>query len=173
MEGWASAVEFSPNGGSLVTAGGRNAILWEVSTGQTLFQLGPDIETVTFSPDGRYLVSESEEGLVQVWDVQTGERQAAVNSSNGSIAWGIAFKPDGSMVGTSKLGGQVVLWNFSPGAIQESRSLLGHSGGVGGIAFSPDGKKLITNGVDGYYSYMGRLSIRKLGVWSDRKRRCE
>ena len=150
LENWENGVIFSPGGSTLATTtGGGNAIIWEVSTGQNLFTIGPNIEILTYSPDGRYLVSESIEGFVQVWDAQNGERKSAANSSNGSIPYTIAFKPDGSMFATSKLSGQVVLWNFSSGAIQESMSLLGHTDRVTGVAFGPDGKKLYSNGVNG------------------------
>jgi Tol biopolymer transport system component len=65
-------VVFSPDGKSLVTAGGDKVLrVWEVETGKELAALScPDrIDVVTFSPDGKSLVAGSKDGSVRIWAV--------------------------------------------------------------------------------------------------------
>jgi WD40 repeat protein len=47
-----------------------NIILWDVETGEQLVTLDhPSVSNITFSPDGRYMVSNAVDGTLRLWGV--------------------------------------------------------------------------------------------------------
>jgi WD40 repeat protein/DNA-binding SARP family transcriptional activator/class 3 adenylate cyclase/energy-coupling factor transporter ATP-binding protein EcfA2 len=83
---------------------------------------------------------------VELWDVATGERVAALPGHTATVT-DLAFSPDGSRLATSSEDGTVRLWETDTG--DAVVVLHGHFGVVGSVAFSPDGRRLATVGVDG------------------------
>jgi WD40 repeat protein len=71
--GAATAV-FSPDGSRLATAGFDVAGVWDAHTGDLVFLAGHPggVDSVDFSPDGRYLVTGGSDGRFRVWDAETG-----------------------------------------------------------------------------------------------------
>jgi WD40 repeat protein/DNA-binding SARP family transcriptional activator len=144
-----SYMAFSPDGRHLAanTLGKEFAKVWDVASGAELFTVGPKIGRVVFSPDGNYLVS-SDAGLIQIWDATTGERLSSVTSPDYSGANRVSFSPDGSLLATSNLSGQVIVWRFSLEGMQQLQTFRGHRDSANAV-FSPDGNYLFTSSNDG------------------------
>jgi dipeptidyl aminopeptidase/acylaminoacyl peptidase len=73
LETWSFALAFSPSGRVFVS-GGRDAVvrLWDAANGRAIRQMtghGGAIDSLAFSPDGRWLVSTAE-NIALVWDVE-------------------------------------------------------------------------------------------------------
>jgi WD40 repeat protein/serine/threonine protein kinase len=118
-----------------------------------------------FSPDGKWLASASggfqKPGAVAVWDVGSGQKLWSIEIPTGTIK-SVAFSPDGKRLAGAgwrynqqkKAGGALAingapilkLWDSANG--QELKSLEGHSKGINGVAFSPDGKWLASASAD-------------------------
>jgi WD40 repeat protein len=101
---------------------------------------------VAFSPDGRHLAALTHRPAgVHVWLVDRGRPRSVCAQSCGSYGYGLAFAPDGRRL-AGGLEGEVVVWDL------EARQPLrwaAHAGAVLGVAFTPDGRTLLTGGADG------------------------
>ena len=103
------------------------------------------MSSVAFSPDGKRIVSASVDGTAKVWDVETGRELLTLKGHTrlGALR-GVQPRrqthrhrqhgPDGEGVG--RRNGQEVL------------ALRGHTGLLWSVAFSPDGKRIVTGSGD-------------------------
>jgi len=94
-----------------------------------------------FSPDGRRLITASDDQTAQLWDASTGQpigsplkHAAPVNQ-----AW---FDVDGQRVVTASADGTAQVWNALTG--EAISSPLKHGGNVLRAIFSPDGRQVLT-----------------------------
>ncbi|KAL2409050.1 Periodic tryptophan protein 2-like protein [Exophiala dermatitidis] len=108
----------------VVCAGSHDSFdihLWSVQTGALLDQLsgheGP-ISTLSFTPDGRYLVSGSWDHTIRVWSVFD-RSQTSETLQLTSDLLSIAIRPDSAQVAASTLDGQLTFWNLNT-SIQDS-----------------------------------------------------
>jgi WD40 repeat protein len=98
---------------------------------------------VAFSPDGRRIVSGSEDRTARVWDAEAGMEIPGLRLEHGSGVGGVAFSPDGGRIVTGSLEresdglGEATLWDAGTGERLRSLSI---PGAVRSVAFSPDGK---------------------------------
>jgi WD40 repeat protein len=102
-----------------------------------------DIDTVTFSPHGRFVATASRsEDRLQVWDSGTGKRLARLSALDCDS---IAFAPGGVHMAYCD-GRDVVIRRTRDW--RELDRLEGHSITVNGVVFSPDGKLMATASED-------------------------
>ena len=104
------------------------------------------------SPDGKYVAAVRSlpgDEVGAVFDVTTGEQAFALAGPNSGLppdTRGVSWSPDGRLIaGTSQDAARV--WDAETGTLRHT--LLGHSGFVLGVAWSPDSSRLVTGGSDG------------------------
>jgi WD40 repeat protein len=107
------------------------------------------VESLVFSPEGKFLVSGSFQDLA-VWDAQTGVlRQRLTGFAHNVVA--LAFSPDGKLLATGggapTEDGEIKIFETA-GWKQVGEVKNGHSDTVYGVCFSPDGKKLAACSAD-------------------------
>jgi len=147
-------VDYHPDGDVLVTAGdGSGLQLWAlvgrpfgVEPIGAVLQDVTAASAVTFSPKGDFLAAvTSRPGTVRL--VQWSDLKP-YRSSKQISDWGysLAFNPTGDLLAVG-LERTVALWN--PADYRQPTIWPAHAGAVFGVAFTPDGRTLLTGGADG------------------------
>jgi WD40 repeat protein/serine/threonine protein kinase len=150
-------VSFSPDGKYLASsaAGADGTVMkaWDVTTLQEVPSNPPGglrPFCVTFSPDGLYLLADSTDNVIKVWEARTGREERPLGQDiHGTM--GLAFSPDGRRLAAASLDWKVRVWEWDPtrmGKVKEPEFIrevrvLGFSNRV---AFYPDSRRLVTGG---------------------------
>ena len=104
-----------------------------------------DVTSVAYSPDGRRIVSGSEDKTVRVWDAETGD---ALQTIHGHSEWvtSVAYSPDGRRLVSGSWDKTVRVWDAETGdALQ---TLHGHGAFLTSVAYSPDGRRIVSGSGD-------------------------
>jgi WD40 repeat protein len=100
---------------------------------------------VSFSPDGRYLVSASWDGSIKLWDVATGAHvRDFIGHTQG--VYDVDFSRRKNLLASASRDATVKVWDVASG--QPIRTFLGHEGAVKSVSFSQDGNLLASAGND-------------------------
>ena len=99
------------------------------------------VSAIAFSPDGRLIVSGSEDHMVRVWQLQTGRLLRRLDG-HASVVTAVAFSPDGSAIASASNDRTVRLWDVRSGRLL--RTLQGHVYHVYAVAFDPQRRWLAT-----------------------------
>jgi WD40 repeat protein len=97
------------------------------------------MRSVAFLPDGRSFVSGHEDGLVRVWDSETGGLISSLKGSSAAI-WSVAAAPGGQQVAAGAADGSVLVWNLETG--DEVARLSPRDVPVSCLRWSPRGDRL-------------------------------
>ena len=150
LEGYGEilALAFSPDGTILASSerGADHLIrLWRVADQQlqnALFGHTNWTYTLSFSPDGKTLVSGSSDHTVRLWDVHTGKLKHLLEEHRDDVN-AVTFSPDGKLLASASRDGTIQLWDVRIGGLsaildQNTRFPME----VETIAFSPDNTTL-------------------------------
>jgi len=131
-----------------LTAKGDSLRAWNV-TGQIVASIGGIIRDATFAAGGRVLVVAIEQGddhEIGFYDlVHSDLPPRRVPGRHHTFS--LAVSPDGGLVASSTEGGQVRLFDPAKGELIDS--IHGHLNAAFGIAFSADGRRLISTSSGG------------------------
>ncbi|NEO07283.1 caspase family protein, partial [Moorena sp. SIO3I8] len=103
------------------------------------------VTNIAFSPDGKQILSGSDDGTVRLWDTETGQLIHTLEGHTDTV-YEIAFSPDGQQILSGSSDNTVRLWDTETG--QLIHTLEGHTSLVSDIAFSPDGKQILSGSWD-------------------------
>ena len=114
---------------------------------------------LTLTPDGRTLLVGDENGVV-AWDWQRGEKLRTLEGAGEEIA----VLPDGKSIIANN--GALQRWDLATGkSLWPDTFDRGHAGEVLTLAFSADGKRLVSGSADGTVRLWDTATGRPLRVW--------
>ncbi|QRV96780.1 hypothetical protein RhiJN_24798 [Ceratobasidium sp. AG-Ba] len=105
------------------------------------------IHAVSFSPDGRRVISGSSDRTVRVWDAATGALVGDPLAGHSSLVRSVAFSPDGHRIVSGSSDKTVRVWNASTG-VAIGKPFIGHSDVVSSVALSPDSQRIASGSWD-------------------------
>ena len=174
--GWVQALTFSSDGKVLASGStDKMVLLWDTTTGELLKTFTGHtggISALTFSPDNRTLASGSADGTVRFWNIETGDllpTRITEHTMWMEAATATFFKDNTTLVNVT-CDGVINLWNvktftkigsktlqktnFRPSFIRTQNQYW-----LVASAFSPDGTKLASVGVEGDRTYPSNSTI--------------
>lgn len=174
------SIILSPDGRILATVSESNNLdelsmslkLWDISSQQEIasfacndcrddlqFAQGGISSLMAFSPDGQTIAVAGENSL-KLWSI-SGRREAAKLSGHDMRVNAVAFSPDGKTISTGSSDKTVKLWDVAShqemvtlrheDSPVESEASRGQQDVVLHVGFSPDGKTLVSNSVNGIW----------------------
>ena len=142
----------SPNGSLLSIAEwgpARTAVkIWGFPSGQlvAIAETNDAAGSVAFSPDGKLLAFGTRGHGLKLWDIESHQEKASFPGSYGPMRGSrLVFSADGSRLAAASFN-DILLWNLEQQTL--SLTLKGHLGFITSLVFSPDGKTLISGGLD-------------------------
>ncbi len=169
--GHVASVAYSPDGKFLAVAG-NELTLWDTATNNKVrtwqTKTGSRLNTVSFSPDGRQVVSTGLDRDIRIWDIERDTEIATVKGHTAPATQAV-FTPDGKHLVSGSFDRTLRLWSLAgtSGANSPAESLtakdfpalkLGRvSGSSGGFGWSQS--------LGWEFEVTQPLTVTELGIW--------
>jgi WD40 repeat protein/energy-coupling factor transporter ATP-binding protein EcfA2 len=101
------------------------------------------VNRAAFSPDGRRIVTASDDRTARIWDAATGQSIGEPLRGHGGVVWSAAFSSDGQRIVTASDDRTARIWGAAT-CQPIGEPLNGHDHRVTTAAFSPDGQRIVT-----------------------------
>lgn len=143
-------VAVSPRGDALAMALGGPAnmvVVLDTTSWQQKYQLRgheQGIWCVTYSSDGRYFATGSNDWSARIWNADSGTLHKKL-SGHGHLVKTVAFSPDNQTLASGSADEMARLWDVATGVSR--RTLSGHKGEINSVAFAGNGT-LVTGSAD-------------------------
>ncbi|CAE6416346.1 unnamed protein product [Rhizoctonia solani] len=154
-----TSIDISSDNMHLAACGRDGIYIWNFQNER--LTLGPLTTTngysiftsISFSPDGSWLVSGACDGTLYMWDTRGGALVLGPLEGHTDSINSTRFSPNGVYIISSSNDKTIRFWDSR--GTQEARELLtlpGHVGSVTSVALSPDGTHIVSSSADGTMS---------------------
>ena len=112
---------------------------------QTLTGHNARVWSASYSPDGRKIVSASDDKTIKIWDANM---EKCLQTLTGHTSWVVSasFSPNGAKVVSASNDKTIKIWDANTGKCL--KTLTGHNSYVRSASYSPDGTKIVSASVD-------------------------
>ena len=108
---------------------------------QTLEGHSDSVEVLAFSPDGKLLASSSNDAVIKIWDVNSGDLVKTLEGHSDSVEV-LAFSPDGKFLVSGSNDKTIKIWDVNNGKVVKTLEGLSF---VRSVVFLPDERLLAVN----------------------------
>jgi WD40 repeat protein len=155
------AATFTHDGSLIVTADkDGSACVWKVGTGARVQVFTEPAGTnggvaggvgvgsspmrwAVFSPDGKHVLTSSDDGTARLWDVSSGRQLQVFSEPSGEVVNDAWFSPNGAWIVTASDDGTARIRDAATGALLQTLTGLDRNP-VYNAAFSPNGQLVVT-----------------------------
>ncbi|MGD9646605.1 MAG: protein kinase, partial [Pirellulales bacterium] len=110
---------------------------------------------VEYSPDGSLLVAAGADGVVRLWEADTGRLRQELRDSHSEVN-ALAFSADGSQLAAVNDAGELLIWSLAGSSSLKCRAAVSATE-LYAVRFSPDGQQTAVAGDDGYVRVVATL----------------
>jgi WD40 repeat protein len=174
-------IALSPDGKKVVSGSDDGLVrLWDMDTRKVIAKwMGHKgtVRSVCWSRDGQQVVSGSNTGIVRVWDVEKGETILGPIDTGHNIVFVVVYSPDMTRFATGGIGlikgsklCPIKIWDSKTSKLVAT--LKGHTSSVWCLAWTPDGKTLISGSLDRDHSIRtwNTSNWKQIAVFNDQTR---
>src|SRR5882762_3882390 len=138
-------ITFSPDGTRMAIAQAQTIRSRNIQTGEEVSLLGHtrEVNFVAFSPDGKRIVSASDDETIRIWNSETGDLVLGPLEGHTSWVYSAVFSPEGRRIVSASFDKTIRIWNSDTGEMVLG-PLRGHTDRVLSAVFSPDGRLIVS-----------------------------
>jgi WD40 repeat protein len=114
------------------------------------------VTACTFSPDGKYILSASEDGTVRMWEVETEKTIHLFKGHEGAVT-ACTFSPDGKYILSASRDGTLRLWDSS---MDKEVIHWKNESSLTCCAFHPNGQQVMTADENGRIHFLRVVNLR-------------
>jgi WD40 repeat protein len=137
---------FGSDGRVLTASGDRTARIWDGEPGEMLRGHAGWVIRTAVSPDGRTIVSASDDGTVRVWDRASGHEPTVLRATTvGDLGYvqAVAMDPAGRYIAAGNFLGQLWIWDLEGDAVERPVDTWASPiESITDVAFSPTDDRL-------------------------------
>ena len=119
------------------------------------------VYSASLSPDGKYIVTASDDNTAKIWNAQTGE-QVGMTMKHEEEVNSASFSNDGKNIVTTSWDCTAKIWNAETG--EQVGKTMEHDNIVNSASFSPDGKYIVTASYDNTAKIWSAKTGEQVGV---------
>ena len=107
-------MSFSPDGKTFISISHNTIKLWDIATGKEIKTFKNDINSLSFSSDGKTVISCIHGNIIKLWDRATGKEIKTFVGHTNSVN-SVSFSPNGKTFISTSFDNTIKLWDVATG----------------------------------------------------------